>query len=357
VTTGGPAARTARAAAAPGGAAPARHIPHVPVLDGVRALSIVLVILTHTAPLGPKALQLNAMAGPMGMSLFFCLSGYLIVSMIHLNPDPVAFLIRRGLRIVPSVALYMALMAVFFGISWRAVAANLLFVTNYLPVGLGVGEPPAPLSHLWSLSVEMQFYVLIAALTWAVGRRSVWVVPVLAVVITGLRIRAGATVDIATHLRADEIMTGGTLALATLLWGDRLRAVFAVRGRAVLALVPVTALWVGSSHGWGGALMYARPYLAATLVGILMHSRLGVLTAALESRPAAYVARISYALYIYHPLMIFGWMNAGSSWTRYLLKRPLSYALTWAAAHASTYVWERHWQRLARRLTDGRAPA
>ena len=84
-----------------------------------------------------------------------------------------------------------------------------------------------------------------------------------------------------------------------------------------------------------------------------MWSRLPLIHSLLEGRVAAYIARISYALYIYHPLMIFGWMNAGSDWLRYLVKRPISYLLTWAAAHASTYFWEMPFQQLARRLVAG----
>src|ERR1700756_2090390 len=52
----------------------------VPALDGLRAISICLVLAAHLLPLGPKALHLNSTAGPMGMSLFFVLSGYLIIS-------------------------------------------------------------------------------------------------------------------------------------------------------------------------------------------------------------------------------------------------------------------------------------
>src|ERR1700720_3445780 len=55
----------------------------VPALDGLRAMSIILVLAAHLLPLGPKVLHLNSTAGPMGMSLFFALSGYLIVSTLR----------------------------------------------------------------------------------------------------------------------------------------------------------------------------------------------------------------------------------------------------------------------------------
>lgn len=325
------------------------HIPYVAALDGARALSILLVILAHTAPLGPNRFGLNGMAALMGMSLFFCLSGYLIVSMIHRNPDVPSFLIRRILRIVPSVALYMLILVILFGIGWQMVVANLLFVSNYWHVGLS--KLSAPTSHLWSLCVEMHFYLAIAVLTLIMGRRSVWLVPPAALVVTLMRADVGAYSNINTHLRVDEILSGGTLALVSIYYGTALRAFFERTWRAIVLLAIVIPLWMLSSHDVGGALNYVRPYLAATLVGILIHSHVPLLHRVLESGPAAYIARISYALYIYHPLMIFSWMNMGSDWVRYLVKRPISYAMTLAAAHASTYWWEMRWQEFARRLT------
>ena len=327
---------------------------HIGALDGVRALSILLVIFAHTAPLGPNAWGLNEASGVMGMSLFFCLSGFLIVTMLSRNADAVSFLIRRVLRIVPSVLVYVLLMVLIFGIGWRAVAENLLFVTNYFYDGRGRGEIYAPMSHLWSLSVEMHFYLAIGLATLILGQRSLWLVPPLAIVITLLRIDAGAHANIATHLRVDEILAGGTLALVALHFGPAIRSALASRAAASAMLALAAALWVMSCHTAFGPMMYLRPYCAALLVGVVMHCRLPFLHPLLESRPARYVARISYALYIYHPLMVSGWMNAGSDVERYLLKRPLSYALTWAAAHASTFWWEERWQQLARRLTAGR---
>lgn len=332
----------------------ATHIPYVPALDGVRAASILLVLAAHMLPLGPKAMEMNAMAAKMGMSLFFCLSGYLIVSMIHRNPDVLTFLTRRVLRIVPSVVMYMFILVLLLGLGMPAVLSNLLFVTNYWTVGLSSG----PLGHMWSLSVEMHFYLAIAALTLLFGRNSVWFVPLAALAVTLLRIDAGAYVNIKTHLRADEILSGGILALVALHHGDRLRRFFGANRHTIAALGILGLLWAFSCRADGGALNYFRPYLAASLVGVIMHCQWRPLLAVLEGPVAAYIARISYALYIYHMLMIWGWMNEGSTMERYLLKRPLSLVLTFAAAHVSTYYWERYWQALARRLTQNRpAPA
>src|SRR5260370_42557576 len=77
-----------------------------PVLDGLRAISILLVLACHMLPLGPKSLRLNETAGAMGMSLFFALSGFLIASLLMHNDDIVEFLVKRLTRILPLAYAY-----------------------------------------------------------------------------------------------------------------------------------------------------------------------------------------------------------------------------------------------------------
>ncbi|HKT54985.1 MAG TPA: acyltransferase family protein, partial [Caulobacteraceae bacterium] len=74
---------------------------HLAVLDGVRAVSILLVLSGHLLPLGPKVLGLNAPAATGGMSLFFVLSGFLITRFLLESDSLVEFYVKRLARIVP----------------------------------------------------------------------------------------------------------------------------------------------------------------------------------------------------------------------------------------------------------------
>ncbi|MBS0242520.1 MAG: acyltransferase, partial [Proteobacteria bacterium] len=82
------------------------HRGRLPVLDYIRATSILIVLATHGLPLGPRSWQLNLATGPLGMSLFFVLSGFLITLKLARDPDAVAFLITRFCRIVPLAYTY-----------------------------------------------------------------------------------------------------------------------------------------------------------------------------------------------------------------------------------------------------------
>ncbi|MEO1679885.1 MAG: acyltransferase [Pseudomonadota bacterium] len=326
---------------------------HIRILDGVRALSILLVLAGHTLPLHLGPLRLNEGTAAAGLSLFFVLSGFLIVSILERGMTPGAFLVRRLMRIVPALWMFLLVIAVVMQPPVHVLLANALYVSNYVPGALH----NLSMSHLWSLCVEVHFYLAIAFAVAVLGRRGVWLVIPAAVATTGLRISEGAALDIATHLRVDEILAGGMLALVWARSGETLRTALGRPAIALVATAGVGALWYLSCFPESGALPYLRPYLAAGLVGVLLAGRPPLLTSVLESGVAAYVAKISYALYLYHMLMIWGWLNTGSTAERYLLKRPISYALMFGAAHASTFWWEARWQALGKRLTRNAMPS
>jgi len=312
-----------------------------PALDGLRAISICLVLAAHLLPLGPKALHLNSTAGPMGMSLFFALSGYLIVSTLRSATIP-EFIVKRLARILPLAYLYILLVFLLFGLSKQALLSHLGFVVNYrLDQMIPVTE------HLWSLCVEVHFYVFVTLLAAAGGRRAFALVWPCCLAITAIRVMEGAYIDVTTHLRIDEILAGACVATLPM---SRWRATAAPLVIWVLA----AGAWVGTSHPDSGWLQYLRPYATALLLAATLSQPPNRLISVLSSRALRYIAAISYALYVIHPLTAHGWWNDGNVWQRYLLKRPLGFALTLAAAHISTFYWEALWIQTAKRWVRSR---
>lgn len=317
-----------------------------PELDGLRAVSILLVLAAHLLPLGPKFLQLNYAAGAMGMSLFFALSGFLIASRLLRSPAIMDFLVRRGARIFPLFYIYILLFFVFANHDVWQFFYSATFIVNYKTQYLSDFN-----AHLWSLCVEMQFYAGMALIVAGLGSRGVWLVWPACVLVTLLRVDAGAYINIVTHLRLDEILAGACVACLIHKFGDRGQC-------ASNAALPVAALlWFVCSLSQAGPLQYARPYSSALVLAASIYSRPGWIKTVLKSSPARYVAEISYALYIIHPATALGWMNEGSVAERYLLKRPVSLLVTFFLAHISTFYWERIWTYrakiwLARRKSD-----
>jgi peptidoglycan/LPS O-acetylase OafA/YrhL len=162
-----------------------------------------------------------------------------------------------------------------------------------------------------------------------------------------LRIQEAAYINVATHLRLDEILAGACVAT---LPTRRLRAT----AMPLVIWTLAAGAWAATSHPDSGWLQYLRPYAAAVLLAATLSQPPNRLIAVLSGRTLRYVAATSYALYVIHPLTAHGWWNDGSVWQRYLFKRPLGFAFTLTAAHMSTFYWEKTWIQMAGRWIRSR---
>lgn len=306
---------------------------HLDVLDGWRGLSILLVLTGHMLPIGPKAYLLNEAVAAAGMAIFFVLSGFLITTTLLRDQTVVTFLIKRVFRIVPLAWTFVAVVLIAPGRANDIVAANLLFYANFSQYYLKY----AP--HFWSLSIEMQFYLFVALIVAVFRRKGLYLLPLCAIAVTAARVWRGETVGVTTFDRVDEILAGAMLAL--LLSGRKPVALGKSSG-AISAMLIMLLLASTQQHVRLSVplLAYLRPYIAATLVGLSFGYPHCGYRRVLESKILRYIATISYALYVVHPISYAGWLGSGDRAERYL-KRPLSFLLTFAVAHLSTRYLER----------------
>ena len=319
--------------------------PHFPSLDGWRAIAIVLVLLTHLMPLGPQRWELNTSAGLAGMALFFCLSGFLVTNLLIDADNLGVFLVRRFFRIVPLAWLCLLIAFVLNPVAPQVWLPHFLFYANY---------PPKPLiamtDHLWSLCVEVQFYLGIALVIVLCKRRGLVLLPLACVLVTGLRVWQGAYFSVITYLRVDEILVGGMLALVNrqVMVGTHHAAAI----KRCICAVPfalVLAAFLVSCSPLAKACDYARPYLAMLLVGSTLFAARNGRFAILDNKPLGYLATISFALYMIHPLLSHSWLGSGDLLEKYL-KRPLLLLVLFVLAHLSTFHFERYAIRLGKRL-------
>jgi peptidoglycan/LPS O-acetylase OafA/YrhL len=315
------------------------HGRRLGVLDGWRGISILSVLACHFLPLGPKSWDLNRAAGPFGMAIFFTLSGFLITSNLLKNPNVRVFFIRRACRILPLAFLYFAVVLIWQRKPLADFAAYYLFQINYRTEFITDLTSP-----LWSLCIEVHFYLFVGLLVAACGKRGLLVLPLIGVVLTGVRMAGGNRFSLQTHLRVDEILAGAAVAL-----------VHASAGRSHIRRLVATphpliwmAFFVVCCHQLGGDLAYLRPYAGAGMVASTLWRR-GTPSRILLSRTLKYVAEISYALYVLHPLMTVGWFVSGGKWELYLLKRPVGFLMTLTLAHISTFQYEHRWIALGKK--------
>lgn len=132
-----------------------------PALDGLRAVSIITVVLFHCGLAGFRG-------GFVGLDIFFVLSGFLITSLLAAEHhdggiDVARFYARRALRLYPTLLLLLAaylVAAPFFWPqhdAWWSALCAALYVMDY---AMAFGDASLPVAHTWSLGVEEKFYLL-----------------------------------------------------------------------------------------------------------------------------------------------------------------------------------------------------
>jgi len=144
----------------------------IPSLDGLRALSVARVVVSHLAEVhDPKDQRFNAdwailANGQIGVSIFFVISGFLITSLLLEERGRNGrislrdFYLRPALRILPPYYAFLISILLAARLGWLSVAtrewlAPALFYWNY-----GSFAKSWWLGHTWSLCVEEQFYLM-----------------------------------------------------------------------------------------------------------------------------------------------------------------------------------------------------
>jgi peptidoglycan/LPS O-acetylase OafA/YrhL len=275
-------------------------------LDGLRAIAVLAVILSHT---GPPVLDRLGL-GWHGVQLFFVLSGFLITGILLDARDTNtvrhtlrAFYARRFLRIFPAYYVVVAATALIGipevrqGLPW-----HLAYLSNWRAAHLGAWEGST--SHLWSLSVEEQFYLCWPLIILGCPMAGLPVLLAVAVLVGPLtRYLAIATGQgqfvalLPTPSNLDPLALGAGLAF---IWRHaphrRVGARRIALAGAVVALVAAPFLPPGNLalHLLGTALFFTW------LVDRAAAGFSGVPNAILTSPPVVYLGTISYGLYLIH---------------------------------------------------------
>lgn len=131
-------------------------------LDALRAFSVLAVLVHHFFP---HAVGKYTFIGNAGVDVFFVISGFLITGILLKNKESVAsngtslkkFYIRRFFRIFPIYYLYLLFAAIFF---WALCKDSMSWALTYtINIYAAHHQEPMFFAHLWSLSVEEQFYI------------------------------------------------------------------------------------------------------------------------------------------------------------------------------------------------------
>jgi peptidoglycan/LPS O-acetylase OafA/YrhL len=308
---------------------PAPSKVHLPALDGVRAIAILMVIVYHSLNGLPGMTGMQRLAllltnqGWLGVDLFFVLSGFLITGILIDARDSTHalrnFYARRVLRIVPVYVVFLLFslwVAAAIGTSSADEAAQLhqtqLWYWSYsLNILIALRTWSAitfPTGHLWSLAVEEQFYLLwplaVLLMSPVALRRTALACIVgaelcrLGFVLAGFE---GQVNFVLLPTRMDTLAAGAFLACAyrdPALWARVLRA---RQSLSLLALVLILATilyrnTIDNQESFEQLVFFP----AVVALGVVIVSSAAAGNAWLSSRTLGFIAKISYGMYVWH---------------------------------------------------------
>jgi peptidoglycan/LPS O-acetylase OafA/YrhL len=303
-------------------------------------VAVLLVLAYH---LWPGSLT----GGFIGVDVFFVISGFLITAHLLQHPprrsrDLLEFWGRRIRRLLPAAFLVLAVTAIGSLLvapdtRWAANAgqmiASALYVQNWVLAAnsvdyLAAAEPPTPVQHYWSLSVEEQFYlfwpILILAIFWLVRRTRLGPalltrLAMLGVIGLSLYISITATDSdpasayFITPTRIWELAAGGLVATLPSLVASRLpgRVVDGVAWLGLAMLLLAGATFSGATPFPGSAAVL--PVAGTALVILAAAESGGSPTRVLRIRPIQHLGDTSYSIYLWHWPLIALWPYAFGS--------------------------------------------
>ena len=340
---------------------------HMPVLDGIRAVAVLIVICFHfwkAFSIGPYTLVGKlAVWGQTGVDLFFVLSGFLITGILLESKGSEHFLqnfyVRRILRIFPLsyatlLAIYVVCPLLHLGpwTPWKQSIWFWVYLQN-IPMTFAPRLVSGP-DHFWSLAVEEHYYLFWPLLVMLLTRDRLLKVTGLAIAISLLTrvVFIQYATFYFTLARLDGLAIGSALAIFARSQPLGL-ARFTAWAKGLLCFVgPVLVMLQLLASGSALPVLQVVKstliaFMYASVMILAIENRLGPSVGRLLSgRVLGSVGRYSYAMYVFHPFILRGLHEAGLSYGAPGLLA--SILLTYAAAWISWTLFEKRFLQLKR---------
>ncbi|MCL6524164.1 MAG: acyltransferase [Thermoflavifilum sp.] len=301
---------------------PERLPSHIPALDGLRGMAILLVLLYHCFPF------LITRLGWVGVDLFFVLSGFLITGILldtkYSKGYYKNFIVRRVLRIFPLYYLVLCILFIFIPLVGleKIRGQNFIFYShhqqwfwlymqNWLFSIKGFPENHS-LVHFWSLAVEEQFYIFWPIIIYILPRRFFLLVTTSLIIFSILfRLKLGQFWSLnytypylSTLSRMDALLVGGIIAyliryqksilektipfIMVLAVCGSIMGIFIIKSASFLRLYPIYTLFDIS--------------FACMLVYSLTIKK-NLCTIVFQSSALQFLGKYSYGIYVYHYIL------------------------------------------------------
>ena len=314
----------------------------IPSLDGLRAISILLVILGHSSFIFDKTLPFLAnyfsILQGYGVSIFFGLSGFLICSILLKDKNNIGkvnlklFYIKRLFRIFPPYYFYLLCVYIIssfyeWGPTKVELVAAILYLWNYV-----YQTKFWLLGHSWSLSVEEQFYIfwplMVSILSWNNLKKTI-----IGLILFSPLIRLGmyylfpewrGRISIMLHTRIDSLMYGCLLAFYYDSITEKLSEIVAkyklipILLTFCLAISPLLRYLFKGAYGLPiGYSVEGLSFVLLIFVSMKLNSN-NIIFKFLNNRWMRHIGILSYGLYLWQQLFLYHEINFSFTILRYL---------------------------------------
>ena len=283
-------------------------------LDGLRGVAVLLVFVSHAKVPG------FALAGGVGVTIFFTLSGFLITSLLLGEMGRTgsvslrSFYMRRALRLLPAVVVFVSMSVLMRTATLTDAAWVMAYAGNWARIGhQGLGA----LHHTWSLAIEEQFYLVWPVIFLLLARTRTpvrWILGVAALGSIGSTLQrcilwegpsSMPRIHFGSDANANALLTGCGLAASFVLGHPRrIGRVAGTLAGAGLAILSGVLAWFPDLAGID---MYSETFtftwawpLTAVLTAVLLAHLRDRRWAWLEWPPLCGMGTLSYGFYLWH---------------------------------------------------------
>jgi peptidoglycan/LPS O-acetylase OafA/YrhL len=332
-------------------------------LDGVRGIAALMVMWFHFNWTGDstliKFIKKTSVFGQTGVTLFFVLSGFLITRILLSNKQNsqhyfLNFYIRRSLRIFPLYFLYLFIYYFIIPLVFHYPAvpfSQQVYYWTYLQnfartFGWGGVGP----DHFWSLAVEEHFYLFWPFVIYFMGlkniKRTALFLIGLSILLRVVLVHAGYPVFYWTFTNMDSLAMGSLMAVLeseNALTGKTNSVYLKIVTYGLFPiLIPLWGFYGGADNP---AIQVIKPLVIISIYYLLIFSvirpqRNEVLKRFFSNRLLLLTGKISYGLYVFHPL-IFWILSRTFLADHLLLNLVASFVLSYGVALASFYLYEK----------------
>lgn len=339
---------------------------YYPSLNGLRGISIIMVVLMHLS-LSGNYFYLTIFNGGLGVGIFFVLSGFLITTLCLKEQKQTGtlllkdFYVRRLLRIFPVAYLYILvvfLLNYFYHspAAWFQYAGAICYILNFSYFRKNQNAPE--LNHMWSLAVEEQFYIIFPFILKKSYKAFFWsiifivvILPLICCVQEMYKPLSNGVLYYFTHyfIKFQSIAVGCLLSM--LAFDKKLNFKWLLQYKLTGNLIAIfLILYLGFDQFYSVKSMFINLIISVLVAYIIITNIIpstDFIYKFLNNRFLSLLGVLSYSVYIWQQMFVFG----SSKWPHWLVTYPSNLIFIIIVPCLSYFFYEKYFLKLKTRFS------